>query len=298
MQTTMTVESLKVSRFIAGFWRQNAWDFSDAQLQAFVEGLLELGVTSMDHAFVYRSEAQFGRVLKLSPSLRDQMQIISKFGIRPGGFGPLGAQDTNHYDSSAAYLRQSVEHTLKDLNTDFLDVLLVHRPDYLMDARELAEGCAALLAQGKVKHIGVSNFTVSQFALFQSACDFPLVTNQIEFSPVHLEPLDNGVLDQCQQRAVNPMLWSVLGGGRILTADDERAVRLRAALQKVAEATGAQSLDQVIYAWALMHPSQPLPILGTSRLSRVKTAIAALELSLTREHWYAIWEASTGHSVP
>jgi len=297
-RVSMTVEELKVSRFIAGFWRQNSWGFSDTELQAYIESLLELGVTTMDHAFVYRSESQFGRVLASAPHLRDRMEIISKFGIRPTGFGEPGAQKINHYDSSPEYLARSVEATLSDLNTAYLDVLLVHRPDYLMNAEELAAAFKDLKAQGKVRFFGVSNFSSSQFELLQSACDFPLVTNQVEFSPASLEPLENGVLDQCQRLRVNPMLWSCLGGGRLLTGKDARSVRIRNALGSVADEVGADSLDQVIYAWVLSLPCNTLPIIGSGKINRVKRALSAENIRLDREQWYSIWEASTGHPVP
>jgi len=297
-RVSMTAKDLEVSRFIAGFWRQNAWGFSDSELQSYIEHLLALGVTTMDHAYVYRSESQFGRVLAAAPHLREHMEIISKFGIRPGGFGDLGAQNTNHYDSSPGYMQQSVEATLSDLNTDHLDVLLVHRPDYLMNADELASALASLRSQGKVLYFGVSNFSSSQFDLLQSTCDFPLVTNQVEFSPLCLEPLENGVLDQCQRQHVNPMLWSCLGGGRLLTGHDARSVRIRNALSKVADDAGAGSLDSIIYAWLLSHPSNPLPIIGSSRIDRVKRALSAESIQIDREQWYSIWEASTGYSVP
>jgi predicted oxidoreductase len=294
----MTEADLQVSRFVAGFWRQNAWGFSDVQLQAYIENLLELGVTTMDHAYVYRSESQFGRVLAAEPRLRQRIEIISKFGIRPAGFGELGAQKTNHYDSSPGYMKRSVEATLSDLNTDYLDVLLVHRPDYLMHVGELAAAFTDLREQGKVRFFGVSNFTSSQFELLQAACNFPLVTNQVECSPVCLDPFENGVFDQCQRRHVNPMLWSCLGGGRLLTGKDARSVRICNTLGSVADQVGADSLDQVIYAWLLTLPCNPLPIIGSGRINRVMRALSAENIRLDREQWYSIWEASTGYAVP
>jgi len=297
-RVSMTVKDLQVSRFIAGFWRQNAWGFSAVELQAHIENLLELGVTTMDHAFVYRSESAFGHVLAAAPHLRGRMEIISKFGIRPAGFGEMGAGKTNHYDSSPGYMMRSVEATLSDLNTDYLDILLVHRPDYLMNAEELAAAFTNLEAQGKVRFFGVSNFTPSQFELLQAACGFPLVTNQVEFSPLSLEPLENGVLDQCQRHHVNPMLWSCLGGGRLLTGNDARSVRIRNALGVVADQVGADALDQVIYAWVLSLPCGALPIIGSNKIVRIKRALSAENIRLSREQWYSIWEASTGHPVP
>ncbi len=293
----LTEQDCEVSQYIAGFWRQTAWQFNDSELQAYIENLLDIGVTTMDHGFVYQSEAQFGRVLKNAPSLRDRMEIIGKFGIRPIDYGDLGAHTINHYDNSADYLQQSVERSLTDLNVDHLDILLVHRPDYLMHAQSLAEGFARLKDQGKVRHFGVSNFSPSQFELLQSCCDMPLVTNQIEFSPLCLNPLNDGTLDQCQQIGMNPSYWSCLGGGRMLTGTHERDVRVRNSLRIVADELGAESLEQVIYAWVMRVPCGGLPILGSSNIERIKKAIGQAPVLINREQWYAILEASTGARV-
>ncbi|MBT5951374.1 MAG: aldo/keto reductase, partial [Betaproteobacteria bacterium] len=252
---------VEVSRFIVGFWRLGSWGVTSTELQFFVEELVDLGVTTMDHAFVYRSEALFGEVLKKSPALRNQIEIVTKFGIRPTGFGPLGATSTNHYDSSSDYLRTSVENSLRELNTDRIDILLVHRPDYLMDVDKMAVAFETLMAEGKVRSFGVSNFSASQFSLLQSRLSNPLVTNQVECSPLCLDALENGVLDQCQQLGVNPMFWSCLAGGELLTGEDERSKRVQSALNFVAEETGANSLEQVVYSWLLKHPSNALPII-------------------------------------
>ena len=297
-RVTMGVPELKLSRFIAGFWRLNSWKMSTAQLQSFIEELLTLGISTMDHAFVYRSEASFGEVLKQTPSLRDKMEIITKFGIRPVGFGALGASSTNHYESSAEYLITSVDNSLKNLGTDMIDVLLIHRPDYLMNADEMARAFEQLVSAGKVRYIGVSNFSPSQVDLLKSRYSLPLATNQIEFSPLCLEPLENGILDQCQQYAIRPMLWSCLAGGKLLTGTDERSTRVRKALQLIQQDTGADSLEQVIFSWVLKLPCMPLPIVGTSKIDRIKAAISAEKLALSHEQWYAVWEASTGHRVP
>lgn len=289
---------LEVSRMAAGFWRQNDWQKSDKELQKFIEQLIELGVTTMDHAYVYGSESQFGRILKDAPQLRDKMEIVSKWGIRPQGFGSLGAGSINHYDSSAEYLNRSLDQTLSDLNTDHLDLFLVHRPDYLMDVSELALALEKIRAAGKARFFGVSNFTRSQFELLQSACDFPLATNQVEFSPLHLDPLDNGLFDQCQMLSLNPMLWSCLAGGSLFSAVDQRSRNVRDAFDAIASELETEAVDAVVYAWAMMLPCNPIPIIGSGNIERVKTALNAEKISLNREQWYRVWEASMGHSVP
>ena len=201
---------------IAGFWRTKHWGMTPQELNCFIKSLLELGIYKFDHAFVYRSEAPFGQALALSPELRDKIHIISKCGICPPGETSLHAKGTAHYNSSEKLILGSVDHTLKDLQTDHIDTLLIHRPDYLMNIDEVSNAFNKLKESGKVKNFGVSNFNTHQFELLQSVLDIKLCTNQIEFSPFETSALDNGLLDQCYRHKIQPMLWSCLGGGRIL----------------------------------------------------------------------------------
>lgn len=291
-------QGLEVSQLVAGFWRLKHWGMSPNELLGFIHAIMDMGVTTMDHAMVYRSEAPFGEALALQPELRQKMEIVTKCGIRPAGFGPLGAANTSHYDSGSAAIIESVEASLRDLRTDYIDVLLLHRPDYLMDVHEAAEAFALLKSQGKVRYFGVSNFSTAQFDLLQSVWGDGLVTNQIELSPYNMQALESGVLEQCAGYGVRPMLWSCLAGGHLLNPIDAKGQRLLAALQQVRAETGAASVEQVVYAWVLALPSQPLPLLGTSKLERVADAVKGLTLQLTREQWYSIWEASNGAPVP
>ncbi|MFY8275322.1 aldo/keto reductase [Pseudoalteromonas sp. SSDWG2] len=295
----MAVKTL--SPLVMGFWRMLDWQRSPQEHLDFLEQCIELGITDTDHADIYgqyQCEAAFGEVLKLKPSVRDQIQIITKCGIvlQQGDRAVPG--HVNHYNSTREHIINSAQQSLKNFHTDRLDCLLIHRPDYLMDADEVAEAFTQLKRQGDVLHFGVSNFTASQFALLQSRLDFPLVTNQIEFSPHNMQALDDGTLDQCQQLNRTPMLWSPLAGGRLFAGDDAKAQRLQQCLAQVGEEVGAKSIDQVVYAWLLMHPSKPAIVLGTGNMSRVRSAVDAQTLRLNREQWYRIWEASKGHPVP
>lgn len=294
----LTNYSPEFSRLIAGFWRLNDWRMDKQALLAFIEQCLDLGITTMDHALVYKSEAPFGEALALKPELRQKMEIMTKCGIRPCNFGSLGARSVNHYDSSKQHIIESVENSLTTLKTDYLDLLLIHRPDYLMNADEIADAFTSLQEQGKVKTFGVSNFNTHQCELLQQAFGNKLVTNQVEFSPYCMGALESGVLDQCQQSGIAPMFWSCLAGGRILTSDEAKAVRIRKALSTVAEELGASGIEAVIFAWILALPCRPFPILGTSKIARIKIALEAEKFSLNREQWYRIWEAATGHRVP
>ena len=201
----------------------------------------------------------------------------------------------NHYDTSAAYVRAQVEQSLRNLRTEQLDLALIHRPDYLMDAAALAEIFATLTQEGKVAHWGVSNHSASQFALLNR--HHPLVTNQLELSPLRMDALDDGTLDQAQQLGARPMIWSPLAGGRLFNGKDAQALRVRNEMQGIAERHGI-SLATLAFAWVLRHPSRPRPITGTGRIEGLREAVAALDVSLDAEDWYAIWTASKGHSVP
>jgi len=282
-----------LSPVAAGVWRLNQWGFDDAALAAWVEHALALGITTFDHADLYGGftcEALFGRWLKAHPARRDQLQLVSKCGIKP----PITERgwQVKHYDTSAAHLTASVDASLRHLGTDYLDLLLIHRPDPLLDADEVADTFQRLQQAGKVRHFGVSNFTPSQYALLASRV--PLVTNQVEASLLHLDPLFDGTFDQCQQLRVRPMLWSPLAGGRVLDAAANPA--LHAALQQVAAELGSRPAV-VALAWLLQHPSRPLPIIGSRRLASLDDAAAACRLPLGRQHWFALLQAARGHEV-
>jgi len=296
----MSESHFTFSEFVAGFWRMESWDMTPMQRLNLIEQYLELGVTTMDHADIYgqyQCETLFGEALALKPALRQQMQIVSKCGIKPA-FACRPERYVNHYDTSSEHIIASVEHSLKQLNTDYLDLLLIHRPDPLMDADAVAEAFKILKQAGKVQHFGVSNFTNAQFFLLQSRLDAPLVTNQVELSPLAMSTLHDGTLDLCQQRRIRPMAWSCLAGGKIFETTNPQAVRLHQTLKLIAEQVGAQDISQVIYAWVRMLPSRPVPLIGSGNIERIKSAVASNEIQLDRQQWFSIWQASMGHSVP
>ncbi|MCP1375458.1 aldo/keto reductase [Dyella lutea] len=285
-----------LSPIIAGLWRIADWKQDVAQRVRWIEQVLDLGVTSFDLADIYgdyRAEGLFGEALEAAPVLRHRMQLITKCGIR------LRSADrpyrVNHYDTSAAYVRSQVERSLAQLRTEQLDLVLIHRPDYLMDAAALADTFRTLTREGKVAHWGVSNHSASQFDLLNR--HHPLVTNQLELSPLALHALDDGTLDQAQALDCRPMIWSPLAGGRLFSGQDERAVRLRGEMSAIARRLDT-SIATLAYAWILRHPSRPHPITGSGRIDGIREALDALELRLDREDWYAIWTASQGHAVP
>lgn len=288
------------SQLALGVWRTAEWRMSRTELLHYLSTCLELGITTFDHADLYGDytcEQLFGDALAEARSLRSQMQLITKCGIklvspnRP-------SHRIKHYDTSRDHIIASVENSLRQLQTDYVDGLLIHRPDPLMNADEVAEAFTQLKQSGKVLHFGVSNFTPSQFSLLASRLDFPLVTNQIEISVQHLDAFLDGTLDQCQQFRVAPMAWSPLGGGGIFKDTDAQSLRLRTALTQVGQELGEAAIDQVALSWLLNHPSRIVPILGSGNIERIKSAIDATTLQLSREQWFTIWTASTGRNVP
>lgn len=292
----MSTDHFELSPIVAGLWRITEWKLSVPERVRWIEQALELGITSFDHADIYgdyRAEALFGEALHATPGLRGRMQLVTKCGIRLRS--SKKPYRITYYDTSAAYIRAQVEQSLRNLHTEQLDLVLIHRPDYLMDAAALAETFATLTREGKVAHWGVSNHTTSQFALLHQ--HLPLVTNQLELSPLQMDALDDGTLDQAQQLGLRPMIWSPLAGGRLFTGDDEQAQRVRAEMSAIATRYGI-SLTTLAFAWVLRHPSRPSPITGTRRMDGLRDAVAALNVQLDAEDWYALWTASKGHSVP
>lgn len=284
------------SRIVAGVWRIADWGWTPEQRLSWIKGCLDLGVTTFDHADIYgdyQAEKLFGEALALEPGLRQQMQLVSKTGIAL--LSPdLPEHRIKHYNTRRQHIVDSAERSLRNLHTDHLDLLLIHRPSPLMDADEIAEAFHALHQAGKVRHFGVSNFTPRQFELVNSR--FPLVTNQVEVSPLHLDLLHDGTLDQLQQLGVAPMVWSPLAGGRLF-ADGERETRVRAALANLAS-IGHAPADEAAYAWLLHHPARLVPITGSRNLDVIRKAVNACSLRMDDQDWFSVWETAIGHSVP
>ena len=284
------------SRLIMGYWRLMEWGMTPQQRVSFIEQHLELGITTTDHADIYgdyQCEAAFGQALRLAPSLRQRLELVTKCGIA------TTAKPENrlgHYITDSAHIIRSAENSLRHFSTDYLDLLLIHRPDPLMNADEIAAAFLSLHQSGKVKHFGVSNFTPAQFALLQSRLPFTLATNQLEISPLHQPAILDGSLDQCQQLRIKPMAWSCLGGGRLFS--DAEFQPLRDELTAVMAETGADNIEQLVYAWVMRLPSQPLPIIGSGKIERVRAALRASEIELTRQQWFRIRKAALGYDVP
>ncbi len=293
---------LDLSRIVLGMWRLVEWHLTVHELRDLVERAVALGVTSFDHADLYGDygcESLFGAVLEDSPSLRDRIELVTKCGIKlVSSRRPAHARKS--YDTSRAHLIASVENSLRALATDRIDLLLIHRPSPLMDAADMADAFAGLHAAGKVRAFGVSNFTPAQFALVDAAAraaGLPLVTNQVECSPLHCAPLFDGTFDQAQALRCAPMIWSPLGGGRLFDASRPDARRVREALERVGRDHGCGAAT-VAFAWLLRLPCRPHPIVGSHRHGALEDAVRAQTLALSDEDWFAVLAAAQGHDVP
>jgi len=278
------------SRMIAGAWRWNS--VSSETIERLIQTSLENGIDTFDHADIYgdySNEALFGEVLKRNPSLVQKMKLISKCGIKLFS-GKKADHRVKHYDTSKQHIIQSAEHSLKLLGVDHLDLLLIHRPDPLMNAAEVAEAFGALKQQGKVLHFGVSNFTPSQFDLLQSYLSFPLVTNQIEISLFNHQSLFDGSLDHLYKLKTSAMAWSPLGGGKSM--ESEVVQKLQSLQQKY-----NASESQLLYAWLLKHPSLIFPVMGTTKPERIVEGIKSMVINLDRQDWFEMLKMATGKEV-
>jgi len=276
------------SRIIAGTWRWHT--VSQETVERLIHTSLDEGITTFDHADIYGdhcNEEIFGYILRKQPSLRDKMQLVSKCGIK---FKSTKRPSTlvKHYDTSKEYLIWSAENSLKMLGTNRLDLLLIHRPDPLLNPMEVAEAFTALKEQGKVLHFGVSNFTPGQFRMLQHHLPFPLVTNQIEISLSRVVSFFNGDLDVLQEHDASAMAWSPLGGGNLMIGDREwfgKAAKYNA------------SYAQLSLAWLLKHVAI-FPVIGTTQPDRIIEAAKSVSIDLDRQDWFEMLQWVRGEEVP
>ena len=292
----------ELSRLVWGAWRSVTSPETDTALKLarLIDACLELGITTFDHADIYggyQAEAAFGAALREWRGDRDRTELVTKCGIAL--VDPARPQHrVKHYDTSAAHIEASLEGSLRALGTDHVDLLLIHRPDPLMDADATAAALERLVREGKTRHVGVSNHTPAQVDLLQSRLSLPLVTNQVELSVMQPGPLFDGMLDQAQRLRACPMAWSPLGGGSLFALSTPQSRRVGPALTKAAAALGGADVGQVALAWLLALPSRPVPVLGTSRIDRLRSLVEAERLAIDRQTWFALLEASLGHPVP
>jgi predicted oxidoreductase len=296
MERIEIAPGLSLSRLVYGMWRLgDDSDTSTAHVEAKINACLEQGITTFDQADIYggyAAEGILGQAIKANPALRAQMEIVTKCDI-VAPMGRYADKRVKYYDTSRAHILSSVDTSLQEMAVDHIDLLLIHRPDPLMDHRETGAALDEVIASGKVRAVGVSNFRPWDWELLQSAMKTPLATNQIEISLSEIRPFTNGDLAFHQRQDHPLMAWSPLGGGGLMTSSGGVADRLDAIASQ-------QGVDRaaVAIAFLLRHPAQILPVLGTNNLDRIKRASDALKVDLDRETWFSLYEAALGQEVP
>jgi len=295
-RTQLHPDGPEFSRLILGTWRLVDDPALNAQQTlTLIEEAVEQGITTFDEADIYgnyRSEEVFGQALALKPSLKEKIEVVTKCGIKLTS-SRRPTHTIKHYDTSKTHIIASAENSLKLMQLEKIDLLLLHRPDPLLNPDEVAEAFSVLREQGKVLHFGVSNFTVRQFDLLQSRCPVPLVTNQIEISLLHRELLLDGTVDYLLQHQIAPMAWSPFGGGALFDPREANPP-LQREMERISEKHGGVGTDQLALAWLYRHPANILPILGTKKTERIRAAAEAEKIQLSREDWFALWMAAGG----
>ncbi len=285
---------LSLSRIVYGMWRLSEdTDTSPAHVQAKIEACLEQGITTMDQADIYggyMAEEVMGA--GLTSEIKDRIEVVTKCDIVAPA-GRYADAPVKYYDTGRAHVLASVDHSLRLMGIDKIDLLLIHRPDPLMDHHETGAALDEVVASGKVRAVGVSNFKLHDWTLLQSAMKTKLVTNQIELSLGAHQGFTNGDVAYLQERGIPPMAWSPLGGGALMTADND----LGRALDRVAKADGVDRAA-VATAWLLAHPARIMPVMGSNTISRIKGFSDALDVDMTRARWFELYTAALGDEVP
>ena len=295
MERVSLNDDVSLSRLVYGMWRVGDDDeTSAAHVEAKIQACLDQGITTLDQADIYgeyTAEAILGTALKANPSLRSKVELVTKCDI-VAPCGRYSNATVKHYDTSRDHIVSSVEHSLRDMGTDYVEVLLIHRPDPLMNHYETGAALDELIQSGKILSAGVSNFKPWEWKLLQSAMKNKLVTNQIEISLSEISAFTNGDIAFHQRKENAMMAWSPLGGGALMTQRGLVQDRLDAIASQ-------QSVDRaaVAIAFLLAHPSKILPVLGTNSIERVSRISDALKVSLSREQWFGLYEAALGQEV-
>lgn len=292
MKTIKLNSEVSLSAITQGMWRLTSWNLSTDELVQFMNNCIELGVTSFDTAELYgdyHCEEEMGKAIKANPKLRSKIQIITKTGINKPKEN--NSYTMAHYETRYEKIMSSCQKSLENLNTDYINLFLIHREDPMLDIQEVAKAFKELLEKGMVKAVGVSNFNPRQFSALQKACGGVLVCNQIEVSPLQFEHFNNDNMFYLQEEGVHPMYWSPLAGGQIFTSDSKEASSLRNVLEELAKKYQCE-VDTLVYAWLLKHPVNGIAISGSSKIDRLKNAIKGSELELEHEDWYRIYTAS------
>jgi len=285
-----------VSRVIQGCMGWGKWgkQFTTQEMAELIQHCVSVGITTFDHADIYgdyTTETEFGAALASSDISRDQIEIITKCGIQY--VGETRDNEIKHYQYDAKYIVWSAEKSINDLQCEYLDLFLLHRPSPLMDRDEIAKAASHLYEKGLIKNFGVSNFTVRQMDLIDSR--YLIDANQIEFSITQFDALTDGRLDYMETHGILPMCWSPLGN--VYREKNEQTYRIHEVLESLSESYNATK-DQLLYAWIMKHPAMIHPVIGTTNKERISLAAEAAKIQLSEVDWFKLWVASKGSKVP
>lgn len=287
---------IEISPIAWGMWRLAEDGRSATEAARLAHAALDAGITLLDTADIYgfdgksgfgAAEALLGEVLANEPGLRERMVLATKGGIRP----PLP------YDQSPAYLAEAIDGSLRRLGTDRIDLYQIHRPDILAHPQEVARALDDAVTAGKVRALGVSNFTLAQVDTLDHFLGNRLVSTQPEISPLRIDCFENGELDQAMRLALTPLAWSPLGGGRLLAPETKRDKAVAAEMDRIAQEQGV-SRSVAAYGWLMAHPAGIVPIIGSQNASRIAEGAQALGMRWTRQDWYAVLVAARGERLP
>lgn len=296
MDRVRIADTLDFSRIVYGMWRLgDDADTSPAHVQAKIESCLAQGITTMDQADIYggyMAEEIMGNALRAAPHLKDRIEIVTKCDIVVDAGRHAGAR-VKHYDTSRAHIEASVDASLHLMGVEKIDLLLIHRPDPLMDPDQTGPALDDLVASGKVRAVGVSNFRPWDWSLLQSRMSTPLATNQIELSLLAHEGFVNGDVAFLHEARKPIMAWSPLAGGSLMAGANPRVTAI---LREMADAGGVDP-SSVAVAWLLAHPAGILPVMGTNNLGRIARLSEALTVDMDRQSWFALYEAALGREV-
>ena len=300
MKRVFLSDNISVSRIAYGMWRLcDDKDNSPERVIKKLETCLESGITTIDQADIYGeggSEELFGVALGKAPNIREKLEIITKCNIKILG-DSFPERNVKSYDTSSQYITKTVETSLSKMKIDYIDLLLLHRPDPFMDHNETGLTLDKLVDSGKIRSVGVSNFRPWDWDLLQSAMKHKLLTNQIEISVKNTEPFINGDLAFLQKQGKPVMAWSPMGGGSLFETQDNQSKRLLKTLSNIADPLGCD-ISTVALAWLISHPAQIIPVIGTNNIQRITEASKAVDFMLDRETWFQVYTASIGEEVP
>jgi predicted oxidoreductase len=279
------------SEIVWGTMRSEAQFSSSSDLAEHLRWLYDRGVTTLDTAPAYGKPNAYTTEEFLGKAIaevgRDKFEIVTKCGIQR--ISPHKPENrVRHFDFSEKEIRSSTDRSLQKLGVDVIDLMLLHRPDYLMDPDETAGVLDNLVSAGKIRYVGVSNFSPSRYDLLASRLKAPIVTNQIEFSPIHLNPISDGTFDLAIKTGHKPMIWSPVGGGRLLKSDDDSIVKVREKLDEIAQVYGLDGAANAAISFVARHPANSVIVIGSGKRERIEGAIKAVNTELDRPDWYDI----------